>query len=125
MIKTLRKKQIYKNHWITLWEDEIDFGNNKKGIYAYTDRNDAGPIIIALTKDNKVALLREWRYPIKKYSLGFPVGGREKNESWLKAAKRELKEETGISARRWTNLGKIYIDPGASTQYSQVYLLKI
>ncbi|MFA6423993.1 MAG: NUDIX hydrolase [Candidatus Magasanikbacteria bacterium] len=122
MIKTLSKKLIYKNHWITVWEDKVDFGKNNKGMYSYMERNDAGPIMIALTKDNKVALLKEWRYPIKKYSLGFPVGGREKNESWSSAAKRELKEETGISARKWTNLGKIYIDPGVSTQYSYVYL---
>ena len=60
--------------------------------------------------------------PHKKYTLCFPAGGREKNESWLKAAKRELNEETGISARKWTNLGKIYIDPGASSQYSFVFL---
>ena len=122
MIKTIKSKKVYKNHWITVWEDEVEFSKNKKGVYAYMGRNDAGPIVVALTKDNKVVVLNEYRYPIKKYTRCFPAGGREGKESWLSAAKRELKEETGITAGKWTNLGKIYIDPGASCQSSVVFL---
>lgn len=122
MIKTIKSKKVYENHWITVWEDEVEFSKNKKGLYAFMGRNDEGPIIMALTKDNKLVVLNEYRYPIKKNTLSFPGGGREDKESWLAAAKRELKEETGINARKWTNLGKIYIDPGASCQTSMVYL---
>jgi ADP-ribose pyrophosphatase len=90
MIKTLKKRLVYENKWIRLWEDKVEFPNGTQGIHAYSERVDSGPMIIPITEDKKVIVLREWRYPIQDWTYCFPFGGSEKGENPLATAKREL-----------------------------------
>ena len=105
-------------------KDVVEFSNLEKGEYTYMDRVDAGPMIIPMTSDDKLIILREWRYPIQDWTYCFPFGGVEGNESFLDAAKRELLEETGNSADTWESLGEITIDPGANSQITPVFLAR-
>jgi ADP-ribose pyrophosphatase len=83
-----------------LWEDEIEFPDGHKGVYSYTNRVDGGPMIIPQIDENHFLVLKEWRYPIKDWTYCFPAGGvNGPDEPMLEAAKRELKEETGVVAR--------------------------
>lgn len=113
---------MYENSWIRLREDQVEFPDGKTGVYAYTERVDAGPIIIPVTAEGKLVVLREWRYPIQDWTYCFPFGGVEAGEDALTAAKRELAEETGYSAEIWEFLGEIKIDPGANSQVTPVFL---
>ena len=104
-------------------EDDIEFASGDKGIYAYTDRVDEGAMVVPMTNDGKIVVLHEWRYPIKDWTWCFPAGGTEEDgEDRLLVAKRELKEETGIIANNWEELGDLYIDPGANSQKIPIYL---
>lgn len=122
MIKKTSSKIIYENQWIRLREDAVEFPGGKTGIYAYTDRVDAGPMIIPVTGEGKLVVLREWRYPIQDWTYCFPFGGVEVGEDALSAAKRELAEETGYTAENWESLGELKIDPGGSSQITPVFL---
>lgn len=122
MIKKTSSKIIYENPWIRLREDQVEFPGGKTGIYAYTERADSGPMIIPVTKEGKLIVLREWRYPIQDWTYCFPFGGVEVGEDALAAAKRELAEETGYSAETWESLGELKIDPGANSQVTPVFL---
>lgn len=124
MIKTLKQKLIYENKWIRLWEDEVEFPNGKRGIYAYFDRVDSGPMIIPMTDDGKFVMLHEWRYPTAGWQYNFPCGGCDEGEDMLSAAKRELEEETGIQASEWIDLGDLAIDPGGTSQVAKVFLAR-
>ena len=124
MFKTLKKKLIYENKWIRLFEDDIVLPNGEPGIYAYHERVDPGSMIIPVMNDGKIVVLKEWRYPIQQWTYCFPFGGRNAGEDALETAKRELQEETGYTAATWTALGHIYIDPGSNTQMTPVFLAR-
>lgn len=124
MFKTLKKKIVYENKWIRLHEDEVEFSDGSKGVYAFTERVDAGAMILSITNGRKILFLREWRYPIQNWTYCFPFGGREEGETFLEAAQRELQEETGFVASDWTDLGILHIDPGQNSQTTPIFLAR-
>lgn len=75
----------------------------------------AALVVPFLSKD-KVILLRQLRPVIDSYIYELPAGTLDKNESPLSCAKREIIEETGYSAKKFTKLGEIYPVPGYSTE---------
>lgn len=115
--RTISTRIIYKNKWITIREDQVIRPDGKKGIYGVVDMG-TFPLIAALTQEEEIYLVGQYRYTIDKYSWELPAGYVMQNESILRAAKRELKEETGLIAKKWTNLGILYeansavINPG-------------
>lgn len=124
MIKTLSKKNIYKNKWIELWEDDVEFPGGQKGIYAYTTRIHEGPMIIPMIDATHVLILKEWRYPVHDWVYNFPGGEKEGTETMLEAAQRELLEETGGKAEEWIDLGSMQIDPSATTEVVPLFLAR-
>lgn len=118
--KTLGSKLIYKNPWIKIFEDKVINPDKKETIYSYLEKT-SGAFIIALDKDNSIFLVEEFRYPIKKSILQLPAGTFS-NNNLLKNAQRELKEETGIEAEKWVNLGDFYVAPGHETTRIYAFL---
>ncbi len=103
--KTLSSKVVYKNPWITVREDQVINPNGTPGIYGVVSPKIAVGVV-ALTDDNQVYLVGQYRYPTNMYSWEIPEGGVEESESPLNAIKRELQEEAGISASSWQQLGE-------------------
>lgn len=124
MIKALKKKIVYENKWIRMNEDIVQFPDGSEGIYAYMEQMNPGSLVIPLTDDNKLVVLKEWRYPIQNWTYCFPFGGREEGENYLENAKRELKEETGFEAKEWIDLGVLQIDPGQNSQTNSIFLAR-
>ncbi|MEX0616285.1 MAG: NUDIX hydrolase [Candidatus Woykebacteria bacterium] len=106
--KIKSSKLIYKNDWIEVREDEIIRPNGKEGVFGIVE-GASGSSIVALTKDNEVYLTEEYRYAQDKITYELPSGAIDKGETPLDSAKRELKEETGLTANKWADLG--YINP--------------
>jgi len=67
--------------------------------------------VIALTKDKKVIMVKQFRFGIGDYTLEIPGGMIDEGEPILKAAKRELREETGYAGTQWQFIGKILSNP--------------
>ncbi|MDP2671303.1 MAG: NUDIX hydrolase [bacterium] len=97
-------KIVYKNPWIEVREDKIIRPNGKEGLFGVVTGG-SGSSIVALTEENEVYLIKEFHYALGDSSYELPSGGIDKGETALNAAKRELQEETGIIAKRWTTLG--------------------
>lgn len=95
MIKKVNSKSVYEDKWLKFFQDEIKFPDGSSGTYAWADRK-SGVGIVVITKDKKVLLHREYRYPIKDYSWEIQGGGIDDGETVEQAAVRELEEETGI-----------------------------
>lgn len=106
--KVTGSKQIYKNNWISVREDSVIRPGGERGIFGVVEASH-GSTILALTSDNQVYLVKEYHYAQGKKNLELPSGGGDAGETPLSAAKRELHEETGISAKKWTELG--FIEP--------------
>lgn len=78
--------------------------------------------IVAVTAEDEIILVRQYRYPVKEILYEIPAGKLEKGEEPDSSARRELEEETGYSARRWGKMGSFYTAPGFSNEYMHLYL---
>lgn len=79
--------------------------------------------VVPLTDQNEVIVERQYRYPVAHVLTEIPAGKlNDKNEDRLEAAKRELKEETGLTADRWTDLGIFYPAPAYSDETITLFL---
>ncbi len=79
-------------------------------------------VIIPRTKSGKYVLVRQYRFPLGKHLWEFPAGGKEPNESFAAAAKRELMEEIGMKPRQLKKLLDFYPTPGVSGEKMHLYL---
>lgn len=120
--KKLNTRLIYENEWISVREDQVIRPDGEKGIYGVVDTRIAVGII-ALTPDNEIYLVGQYRYPIDKYSWEIVEGGSDPDEDPLVTAKRELKEEAGLTAGSWRQLGGImYLSNCHSSEEAVVFV---
>jgi len=119
--ETLSTKVVYKNNWMSVREDKVILPNGKKGVYGVVEKN-AFVIVIPFV-ENKVALVEQYRYPVKSKSWEFPEGLKDKTKENLRdAAIRELREETGLLANKLEEIGTLWLAPGYSNQHYTVFV---
>ena len=80
--------------------------------------------VIALTPEEEVILVEQYRFGIREPTLEIPGGMVDAPESPLDGAKRELLEETGYVSDRWTRLGKVSSNPAIQNNYTHLYLAR-
>jgi 8-oxo-dGTP pyrophosphatase MutT (NUDIX family) len=119
--KKLGTKKIYENPWFSLREDQVISPGGKKSIYGVIETTPA-IAIVPLTKNLETYLVGQYRYPLNVYSWEIPEGGANSDESNLEAAKRELKEETGLYAETWTYLNSLYTSNSITNEIGYIFL---
>jgi ADP-ribose pyrophosphatase len=102
--KTHSSKIVYQNPWITVKENQVTRPDGKPGIYGIVEKSEATGVV-ALTKNNEIYLVGQYRYPTECYSWEIIEGGTDPGESPQTAAQRELKEEAGLIAGTIQQLG--------------------
>ena len=120
--KIKSSKEVYKNKWMTVTEDEVitDFG--EKLTYRVVHKK---PYALIIPWDGKYfTLVGQYRHAIQKFSWEFPKGNFEHN-TIEETAKAELKEETGISAGSIKMIGHYYLGPGHHSQECRVFLAEV
>lgn len=120
--KTLSCKKKYENPWIAVSHRDVINPKGNKGIYGVVEFKNLTVGILPLDEENNTWLVRQYRYSINQYSWEIPAGGAELTESPLFAAKRELKEETGLSAKKWTPLLNIHPSNAITTEFAKVFI---
>ena len=118
---TISTREIYQNKWMRLREDQIISPGGIKGIYGVVETTPA-IAIVPLTIDLKTYLVGQFRYPLNEYSWEVPEGSADQNESNIDAAKRELREETGLIAGKWTYLDSIFTSNSITNESGHIYL---
>lgn len=120
-ITTLSSREIYRNHWMRLREDEILRSNGEKGIYGVVDKHDAA--IILPIDNGRIWLVEQYRYTIQERALELPQGGWEMEvEDPEELARGELREELGLGAAKMIYLGHLWIAYGFTRQKQHVFL---
>jgi 8-oxo-dGTP pyrophosphatase MutT (NUDIX family) len=120
-IKTISTREVYRNPWLRVREDEIERSNGTNGIYGVVDKDDCAVIIPI--EDGRIYLVEQFRYTIQRRSLELPQGGWETADvDPEELARGELREETGFDAATMTHLGMMYIAYGFANQKQYVYL---
>ncbi len=120
--KIRASKEVYDNPWITVTEHDVLNPSGKSGIYGQVDFKNVAIGIIPLDEQNNTWLVGQYRFPLNAYSWEIPEGGCPHGESWEDAAKRELLEETGISAEQLTNIAKVHTSNSVCSEVGYVFL---
>ncbi|HEX3894402.1 MAG TPA: NUDIX hydrolase [Terracidiphilus sp.] len=120
-IQTLSTREVYRNRWMRLREDEILRSNGQKGIYSVAEKDDAA--IILPLDEGRVWLVEQYRYTIQQRALELPQGSwEEESADPEELARGELREETGLHAERLVRLGMLWIAYGFTRQKQHVFL---
>jgi ADP-ribose pyrophosphatase len=120
-ITTVSSREIYRNPWMRLREDEILRSNGKTGIYGVVEKDEAA-IILPIDGDH-IWLVEQFRYTIQERAMELPQGGWEMEVEFPeKLARGELKEETGLHAAEMTCLASLWIAYGFTRQKQHVFL---
>lgn len=118
--KTLKKNYVYEGRIINVRCDDAELPTGKPCKREIVEHN-GGVCVAALTQDNEVLFVRQFRYPYMQVISEIPAGKLEKGEDPLECGKRELLEETGCTADEFFSLGKFYPSPGYCGEIIHLY----
>lgn len=123
MIRTVRSREVYRNPWMVVREDDIRHPDGSPGLYGVVDKPDYALVIPR--QDGRVHLVEQYRYPVGGRYWEFPQGSWPEGHHGtapLDLARAELREETGLRAERMTYLGRIHVAYGYASQGCHVFL---
>ncbi|MGL4483611.1 MAG: NUDIX hydrolase [Anaerovoracaceae bacterium] len=119
--KTISSEMIYEGKVLNLRRDKVTVRDNKTGYREIIEHN-GGALVVAITKENNLVLVKQFRKAVEKDILELPAGKREKGEDPLETITRELREETGYTAGKIEELGGIYPSVGYTSEELFIYL---
>lgn len=110
--KQLKAEYLYKGRIINVRRDEAELPNGMTALREVIE-HPGGVCVAALTDENEVLMVSQYRYPYSEVIMEIPAGKRDsKDENPLECGIRELKEETGAVAKKFIFLGELYPTPG-------------
>lgn len=119
---TLKSEKIYDSPWIGLTKHDVLNPNGNLGTYSVVHFKNLAIGILPLDKDYNTWIVGQYRYPIDQYTWEIPEGGGIRDVEPLESAKRELLEETGITAKKWTKIQEMYLSNSASDEFCILYI---
>jgi ADP-ribose pyrophosphatase len=120
--KLLKKQLIYKGKRIDLIRSEILINGRKSIREIIVHPGSAVMIPVLDVKKKTILLLRQYRYGAGKWMIELPAGTRDKGESALKCALREIIEETGYAAGSMKKIAGFMPSPGMMTEKMDLYI---
>jgi 8-oxo-dGTP pyrophosphatase MutT (NUDIX family) len=120
--QTLATQPVYDNPWISVREDQVINPGGGRGIYGVVHMKNKAIGVIPLDADGNTYLIGQYRYALNEYSWEIPMGGGPIGIDPLESAQRELKEETGFTARQWTNIARLHTSNSVTDEEGFVFL---
>ena len=120
--KLVNSDKIFEGKVFDVKLDEIEYestGNKGRREVAV---HPGGAVVVAVTNENKIIFVRQFRYPFQEWVTELPAGKLDDNEDPKICATRELTEETGYTAEKIIKLGHIYTTPGFCNEILHIYL---
>ncbi len=120
--QTISRKKVYENPWLIVEEDQVINPSGNPGIYGKVLFKNKAIAIIPVDQNDYTWIVGQYRYALKQYSWEIPMGGVPLEEDILLGAQRELKEETGITAGKWTQLLTIHTSNCVTDELGYTFL---
>lgn len=112
----------YENNWIKLTEYQVINPGGGRGIYGKVHFKNIAIGVLPIDADGNTWLVGQHRFPLDAYSWEIPEGGGPLGIDPLLSAQRELKEETGMVAKKWRVLMELHTSNSVTDEYSITYL---
>lgn len=122
--KTKSSKVVYSNSWIDVHHNEIINPSGTDGIYGKVHFKNIAVGVIPLDENYNTWIVGQYRYTLEQYSWEIPEGGCPANTEPLESAKRELLEETGITANTWIPIMDLHTSNSVTDEIAHLYVAK-
>ena len=120
--KKLKSRTVYENDWMRVLEDDVVNPGGGENKYGHVHFKNVAVAIIPFDEDGHTWLIGQERYTLGRYSWELPMGGAPASEDALDAAKRELREETGLSANSWSELMHLHTSNSITDERAVVFV---
>lgn len=120
--QTLTTRNVYENPWIRVEHRDVLNPSGGAGIYGVIHFKNTAIGIVPLDRDGNTWLVGQYRYTLERYCWEIPEGGGPMGIDPLESAKRELLEETGITAARWTPLLEMHTSNSVTDEYGVAFV---
>jgi ADP-ribose pyrophosphatase len=120
--KTLSIEERYSTPWISVSHHDVIDPSGQTGIYGVIHFKNLAVGIVPLDEDLNTWIVGQYRYPLSTYSWEIPEGGGQRDRPAIESAKRELREEVGIEAARWTTILEMDLSNSASDETAILYV---
>jgi 8-oxo-dGTP pyrophosphatase MutT (NUDIX family) len=120
----LNERPVYDNKWIRVTEYDVLNPAGGKGIYGTVHFKNLAIGVLPLDEEGYTWLVGQYRFPLEAYSWEIPEGGGHHTEPPIEAARRELKEETGLVASEWTLIQEMHLSNSVSDERALIYLAR-
>jgi len=122
--KVIAQKNAYDNPWIKVTEFEVINPGGGKGIYGKVHFKNRAVGIVPLDESLNTWLVGQYRFPTDNYSWEIPEGGCPEDLDLVEGAKKELSEETGLSAKSWSLILEMDISNSVTDEHAFVFLAR-
>ncbi|MBL7963674.1 MAG: NUDIX hydrolase [Flavobacteriales bacterium] len=119
---TVKEEVRYGTPWIEVSHHEVIDPGGRPGIYGVVHFRNLAIGIVPLDEHLNTWIVGQYRYPIQAYSWEIPEGGGKRDIPAIESAKRELREEAGIEAERWTEILRMDLSNSASDEHAIIYV---
>ena len=120
--KRLDSRTVFENPWMEVREDHVINPGGGQNHYGYVHFKNLAIAILPLDDEGNTWLVGQERYTLGEYSWELPMGGAPLDEYPLNAAKRELREETGLMAERWSEVMRLHTSNSITDEVGIVYI---
>ena len=120
----LSSRIAWQNDWMAVYEDEVINPGGGRNVYGHVHFKNRAVAVVALDDDENTWLVGQTRYTLGEWSWELPMGGAPLEEPPLDAARRELREETGLVAREWTEAMRLHTSNSITDECGIVYVAR-
>lgn len=120
--KTLAVREVYDNPWIRVTAEDVLKPSGTPGVYGKVSFKNLACGIVPLAPDGGTWLVGQFRYPLGRYSWEIPMGGVPVGTDPIEGARRELREETGLIARRWQRILDCHVSNSITDEAGVVFV---
>ena len=120
--QTRSSRVVYDNPWVTIRHEEVTTPAGTPGIYGVAHFKNKAIAIVPIDELGNTWLVGQYRYPLQEYSWEIPMGGGDPDVDILESAKRELKEETGLTARRWEFIARMHTSNSVTDEEGFIFI---